>query len=93
MAIPGENMDKAWRNPIGEVARFLNTMHGSSYQVFNISQEKYSSKQFSGTINNDYGWPDHQYVEFNSKYYHSFKTSQKVYYIIWASPEHNVRSD
>eukprot|EP01122_Echinamoeba_exundans_P009843 TRINITY_DN3543_c0_g3_i1.p1 TRINITY_DN3543_c0_g3~~TRINITY_DN3543_c0_g3_i1.p1 ORF type:complete len:743 (-),score=81.71 TRINITY_DN3543_c0_g3_i1:498-2726(-) len=59
MAIPGENVDKAWRNPIGEVARFLNTMHGSSYQVFNISQEKYSSKQFAGTINTDFGWPDH----------------------------------
>jgi phosphatidylinositol-3,4,5-trisphosphate 3-phosphatase/dual-specificity protein phosphatase PTEN len=59
MAIPGEGVVSAWRNSTADVARYLNTAHGSRYKIFNISQERYRYDLFDGEIDDQFGWPDH----------------------------------
>jgi hypothetical protein len=41
MAIPGEGIEKNWRNNINDVSRFLNGKHGPDYRIFNLTGEEY----------------------------------------------------
>merc|ERR1712130_527169 len=40
MGFPSENTEAMYRNPMNEVQRFLNTVHGKQYKVYNLCSEK-----------------------------------------------------
>ena len=40
MAIPGEGIEKHWRNNISEVSQMLNSKHGTDYRIFNLTGEE-----------------------------------------------------
>lgn len=47
MSFPSSGKQAFYRNPIGEVARFLDTKHGGHYKVYNLCSEKgYDPKFF-----------------------------------------------
>lgn len=59
MGIPGEGIEKNWRNDIKDVARFLNEKHGQNYLIFNLTGESYDYKKFNGQVNEEFDFPDH----------------------------------
>ncbi|XP_038617488.1 phosphatidylinositol 3,4,5-trisphosphate 3-phosphatase TPTE2-like isoform X1 [Tachyglossus aculeatus] len=47
MSFPSSGKQSFYRNPIGEVVRFLDTKHGNHYKVYNLCSEKgYDPKYF-----------------------------------------------
>ena len=60
MAFPAsELLEKAYRNPIEQVAAYLEQNHHVNYFIFNVSSRFYDHSGFSGRVK-DYEWPDHQ---------------------------------
>eukprot|EP01101_Sappina_pedata_P002888 TRINITY_DN13100_c0_g1_i1.p2 TRINITY_DN13100_c0_g1~~TRINITY_DN13100_c0_g1_i1.p2 ORF type:complete len:106 (-),score=11.54 TRINITY_DN13100_c0_g1_i1:580-867(-) len=41
MGIPGQNIEKAWRNDIDQVARLFRETHGGHFLILNLSDEQY----------------------------------------------------
>lgn len=64
MGLPAQGIESVYRNPIDEVARFLNNRHGSNYMIFNLSERKYNYDMFEGRVI-EAGWPDHHTAPLN----------------------------
>ena len=59
MSYPGSGiLEKAYRNPIEKVVRFLKERHGRKYWVFNCSERQYDKSPFDGQVS-DFNWKDH----------------------------------
>ena len=55
MSFPSSGMRAWYRNPIAEVASFLNKTHGENYRVFNLCSERsYDDSFFGGRVSH---WP------------------------------------
>lgn len=51
MGFPSEKMERMYRNPLSEVARFLETRHGGHYRVYNLCSERsYDKLKFQGRV-------------------------------------------
>ncbi|CAD8057915.1 unnamed protein product [Paramecium sonneborni] len=59
MSIPGEGFEGIYRNPIDQVAQYLNERHKDEYFIFNLSGKNYDESKFKGLIFKDYFWKDH----------------------------------
>jgi len=62
MGFPAAGFEGFYRNPRGEVKRFLDTRHGDKYRVFNFCPTKensYPPETFGGRVSR-YPFPDHQ---------------------------------
>ncbi|CAD8112550.1 unnamed protein product [Paramecium sonneborni] len=59
MSYPGEGLEGLYRNPIDQVATYLNTQHNRDYMVFNLSGRKYDRSKFGGEVQDDWQWKDH----------------------------------
>lgn len=49
---------KMYRNPIQDVASFIEQKHGEKFWIYNLSGRVYDKKPFKGRVN-DYEWEDH----------------------------------
>jgi phosphatidylinositol-3,4,5-trisphosphate 3-phosphatase/dual-specificity protein phosphatase PTEN len=58
MSLPGEGLQRIYRNSIDSVARFLKEKHGSHYQIINLSGHRYDYEKFSNKVS-EYLWEDH----------------------------------
>jgi len=59
MSYPGSGiLEKAYRNPIDQVVKFLDEHHGKKYWIFNCSERQYDKNPFSGKVT-DFNWKDH----------------------------------
>lgn len=56
--LPAEGFESAYRNPLDEVARFLQNRHAEQFMIFNLSQRKYDYSKFDYRVV-EMGWPDH----------------------------------
>ncbi|CAD8115687.1 unnamed protein product [Paramecium sonneborni] len=59
MSYPGEGFEGLYRNPIDQVAAYLNTQHNNDYMVFNLSGRKYDRSKFTGEVHDNWQWKDH----------------------------------
>ncbi|CAD8205289.1 unnamed protein product [Paramecium octaurelia] len=59
MSYPGEGLEGLYRNPIDQVAAYLNTQHNQDYMVFNLSGRKYDFTKFKGILQDSWIWKDH----------------------------------
>ncbi len=59
MAIPGEGIEKIYRNNIIEVKKFLDLKHNNKYFIINLSGNKYDYQLFENKVY-EYDWIDHQ---------------------------------
>ncbi|CAD8174685.1 unnamed protein product [Paramecium pentaurelia] len=59
MSYPGEGFEGFYRNPIDQVAAYLNTQHNQDYMVFNLSCRKYDFSKFKGIVQDCWIWKDH----------------------------------
>lgn len=59
MAIPGEGIQKIYRNNINEVKDFLDSKHRNKYFMINLSGHKYDYDLFENKVY-EYEWIDHQ---------------------------------
>ncbi|CAD8202751.1 unnamed protein product [Paramecium octaurelia] len=59
MSYPGEGIEGLYRNPIDQVAGYLNTQHNADYMVFNLSGRKYDLSKFKGVVQDCWIWKDH----------------------------------
>ena len=51
MSLPATDAESLYRNPIQEVARFLNEKHGDNYMVMNLCIERnYQTSFFGGRV-------------------------------------------
>lgn len=66
MSYPSSGVESLYRNPIGQVAAFLNRNHKDKYLIINTSERATYDKQkyFGGRVT-DYHWPDHHGPPFN----------------------------
>ena len=55
MGLPSSGLEGTYRNPMGEVQRFLETKHCGKYMVFNISERSYDAGKFEHRVINQ-GW-------------------------------------
>ncbi|TPX32362.1 hypothetical protein SmJEL517_g04513 [Synchytrium microbalum] len=60
MGAPAERMDALYRNPIGEVRRFLDLKHANRYKIYNLCSEQcYPSSRFPSAPIAHYPFDDH----------------------------------
>lgn len=51
MGFPSEGTEGLFRNPLGEVQRFLRERHGESFHVYNLCIERsYKPEKFAGRV-------------------------------------------
>lgn len=50
MSYPASGVEKAYRNDINEVAKFLNPRHPNVYRVYNLSERSYDYSKFEGRV-------------------------------------------
>ncbi|CAD8055079.1 unnamed protein product [Paramecium sonneborni] len=65
MSMPGEGIQGIYRNPIDQVAQYLNERHKEEYFIFNLSGKNYDESKFKGQIFKDYFWKDHHSPSLN----------------------------
>jgi phosphatidylinositol-3,4,5-trisphosphate 3-phosphatase/dual-specificity protein phosphatase PTEN len=58
MSYPASGLSKLFRNPIDEVAKFLETKHESYFEVLNLAEVPYDHSKFHNRVI-DLPWPDH----------------------------------
>lgn len=58
MSFPASGTESLYRNPIADVAAFLDKRHRDSYMVFNLSERPYSTATFHERVV-ELGFPDH----------------------------------
>uniref|UniRef100_A0A6B2KZ32 Phosphatidylinositol-3,4,5-trisphosphate 3-phosphatase n=1 Tax=Arcella intermedia TaxID=1963864 RepID=A0A6B2KZ32_9EUKA len=58
MGIPGEGIEKHWRNDINAVSTFLNEKHGYNYIIINLTGDNYNFAKFYGQVE-VFSFPDH----------------------------------
>ena len=58
MGFPASGFEATYRNPVEEVANFLEQNHSGHYKIFNLSEKPYDSKSFKGPIEY-FPFPDH----------------------------------
>jgi phosphatidylinositol-3,4,5-trisphosphate 3-phosphatase/dual-specificity protein phosphatase PTEN len=58
MSYPASGFSKLYRNPIDEVAKFLEAKHESHFKVFNLAEVSYDHSKFHNRVI-DIPWPDH----------------------------------
>ncbi len=82
MGLPSTNIEAVYRNPIDEVAKFFNTMHGGHYLITNLcSEREYPTEKFQGRVTR-FPFDDHNpcplstMVEFCA-YVHDFLSQDK----------------
>lgn len=60
MGIPADDLvQKAYRNKVPDVAKFLELDSEGKFWIFNISGRVYDKTMFNGRVT-DYDWEDHQ---------------------------------
>jgi len=57
MGYPGTAFEKAWRNSIDDIAKFLEVYHNNNYLVVNVSERVYDPLPLQRV--EYFGWPDH----------------------------------
>ncbi|CAK56165.1 unnamed protein product (macronuclear) [Paramecium tetraurelia] len=65
MSLPGEGFEGLYRNPIDQVAQYLNERHKEDYFIFNLSGKNYDESKFKGLVFKDYFWKDHHSPSLN----------------------------
>lgn len=58
MSLPGEGLQKMYRNSIDSVARFLKEKHRDHYKIINLSGLRYDYEKFNNKVC-EYLWEDH----------------------------------
>jgi protein-tyrosine phosphatase len=58
MGIPGDKVDKVWRNNASEVADFFRRFHAAQFLIYNLSGLTYDYSKFENRVV-ECGWPDH----------------------------------
>lgn len=51
MSYPASGIESFYRNPIGQVSKFLKENHGAKYLVFNLSGRTYNYEKFNKMVN------------------------------------------
>ena len=60
MAFPASGFEKAYRNSIRDVSRFMQLKHGPEhFLIINASNRKYDYEQFDNRVE-EFFWTDHQ---------------------------------
>ena len=58
MGFPAKGFEATYRNPLDEVAEFLEQNHAGHYKIFNLSEKPYDQTSFKGPIEH-FPFPDH----------------------------------
>lgn len=60
MGYPSENFECLYRNKMSDVVKFLDTLHGDHYKVYNLcSERKYPHERFHGSVA-EFPFDDHR---------------------------------
>jgi len=58
MSFPSSGLESYYRNPIGDVKKFMDEHHGKHLWIINTSERTYDKSKFNNQVT-DYHWPDH----------------------------------
>jgi protein-tyrosine phosphatase len=65
MGFPSTGLESAYRNPLGEVQRFLLQRHNHRFRVYNLCSERaYAASEFAGAVVSQYAFRDHHPCRF-----------------------------
>ena len=69
MSYPASGFESLYRNPIDQVAQFLDQKHGDKYYIINTSERAtYDGDRYFGSRVTNYHWPDHHGPPFTFLY-------------------------
>ena len=69
MSYPASGFESLYRNPIDQVASFLDERHGEKYYIINTSERAtYDGDRYFGGRVTNYHWPDHHGPPFTFLY-------------------------
>ena len=69
MSYPASGFESLYRNPIDQVASFLDERHGDKYYIINTSERAtYDGDRYFGGRVTNYHWPDHHGPPFTFLY-------------------------